>query len=546
MDKQAQKAVSDDGATARPNIVLIMADDLGFSDLACYGSEIRTPAIDGLAVEGTRLTRFYSTPRCSPSRASLLTGLDPHRVGIGILTQDDRPFGYRGSLSQDCVTLPEVLKEAGYATCLSGKWHLTSDVHEPNAAWPTRRGFDEFFGTLVGCGSYYDPGTLTRGETSAAEEVLDPGFHYTDAIADFAVDFIEKHDAVEQPFFLYAAFTAPHWPLHAHQADIAHYDGIYSVGWDAIRERRLDRQRQLGVAGESWTLSPRDSDVPAWPEVQHPEWEASRMQAYAGMVEQMDRGVGRIIDALRSSGRLDDTVIIFLSDNGASDEEMPLYGMESFVRRTDLVRTHTRDGQEVTIGNDPRVRPGAEDTYQSYGVGWANVSNTPFRLYKRWTHEGGIATPCIVRYPKGGVAQGVVLSAPYQITSIFPTLLEIAGLKYPDAKVSSLPMPRSPSMAAALQGAAPTTTPLCWEHTGNAAIRSGQWKLVRKFRGDWELYDIYSDPIESINVAREQPRVVFELAAAWHEWADAARVIPYQVTVDGYLARGGTEIDAQA
>ncbi len=546
MDEQSQDALSDSATAGRPNIVLILADDLGFSDLGCYGSEIRTPAIDQLAADGTRLARFYSTPRCSPSRASLMTGLHPHQVGLGILTQDDRPFGYRGSLSEDSVTLAEALKAVGYSTCLAGKWHLTSDVHEPNAAWPTRRGFDEFFGTLVGCGSYYDPGTLTRGEASSTEALSQPQFHYTDAIADFATAFIEKQEHAEQPFFLYAAFTAPHWPLHALEADIARYDGVYDVGWDTTRDRRLNRMRQLGIATEKWSLSPRDADVPAWSDVQHPEWEASRMQAYAGMVEQMDRGVGRILTALESSGRLENTVIVFLSDNGASDEEMPLYDMESFLLRADLVRKETRDGRKVTIGNEPSIRPGGEDTYASYGAGWANVSNTPFRLYKRWAHEGGIATPCIVRYPKGGVVRGAVLQDAYQITSTFPTLLEMAGVEYQHVDCATGATPRSPSMLGALQGKGAQTAPLCWEHTGNAAIRAGSWKLVRRFRHDWELYDVNNDPIESEDVSHKQVRVVAELSAAWQRWATAAGVIPYEVTVDGYLARGGTEIDAQA
>ncbi len=219
-----------------PNVVLILADDMGFSDLGCYGSEISTPVLDSLGRNGVRFSSFYNTARCSPSRASLLTGLHPHQTGIGVLTNDDRPNGYPGTLNRQCVTLAEVLRDQGYATCLSGKWHLASDMHTPNDAWPTRRGFDQFFGTLTGCGSFYQPGTLTRGEQDASAEAAAPDFFYTDAIADEAVRFVEAHDVPQSPpLFLYTAFTAPHWPLHAKPEDIARYAGVFDRGWDVLR-----------------------------------------------------------------------------------------------------------------------------------------------------------------------------------------------------------------------------------------------------------------------------------------------------------------------
>lgn len=534
-----------DSSTKRPSVVLIMADDLGFSDLGCFGSEIRTPSLDRLAAEGARFTRFYSTPRCSPSRAALMTGLFPHQAGLGILTSDDRPFGYPGSLRTDNVTLAEAFRAAGYRTCLSGKWHLAHDTHSPGESWPTRRGFDRFFGTMAGCGSYYDPGTLTRGEEPAADALDNPGFHYTDAIAADAADFVASCADQEQPFFLYTAFTAPHWPLHARVEDIARYEGVYEAGWDAVRQARFARQQQVGVAEPSWVLSPRDPAVPAWDDTPDQKWQAARMRAYAAMVEQLDRGVGRIIAALEATARLEDTIVVFLSDNGACSEEVPRRGLavESFLRRTDIVRAATRDGRKVQIGNLPGVLPGPEDTYGSYGTGWANVSNTPFRLYKRWTHEGGIATPLIIRYPSLGVAPGSVIRDPYQINSVKGTLLEMAGV--PDLPAPGALVGASPTMTASLRGDTAAPAELFWEHIGNAAIRTNEWKLVRRFHHDWELYDVQADPMELRDVAADRPDVTARLARRWEEWAREAQVIPFATVVAGYEAAGRTETEAQ-
>jgi arylsulfatase A-like enzyme len=524
-----------------PNVVLILADDLGYSDLGCYGGEIRTPTLDRLAMGGVRLTSFYNTARCSPSRASLLTGLHPHQTGIGILTNDDRPRGYPGTLNDRCSTMAETLGEAGYATCLSGKWHLSGDVRNPNGAWPTRRGFNRFYGTLTGCGSYYHPGTLTRGERSAEAEALDPGFFYTDAISDEAGAFIRRHRAEhpDRPFFLYAAYTAPHWPLHAPEEDIEAYAGVFDEGWDALRQRRMERLAQLGVAEPGTKLSDRDPTQPAWDDEPHQRWQVRRMQAYAAQVERMDRGIGRIVAALEQTGCRDDTLVVFLSDNGASPERLPITPSLRFRQRTDILRNFTRDGRLVDIGNDPEVMPGGEDTYASYGRAWANLSNTPFRYYKKWVHEGGIAAPFVVNWPNGGLMDGRLLRTPFQLTDVLPTVLEATGVPSPVGygERELLPL-EGRSMLSALRGQAAEPCPLYWEHCGNAAIRRGRWKLVRAYPGPWELYDIDRDPTELVDLAGDRPGLVADLAAHWERWAGHVGVAPFDEVVAFYRERG--------
>jgi arylsulfatase A-like enzyme len=524
-----------------PNVVLILADDLGYSDLGCYGGEIRTPSLDRLAMGGVRLTGFHNTARCSPSRASLLTGLHPHQTGIGILTNDDRPRGYPGSLNDRCLTMAEVLGAAGYATCLSGKWHLCGDMRHPNGAWPTRRGFDRFFGTLTGCGSYYNPGTLTRGERNAEAEALDPGFFYTDAISTEAVAFVQEHRArdPDRPFFLYAAYTAPHWPLHAPEEDIRAYDGMFDDGWDALRQHRMERLLQLGIAEAGTKLSDRDPTQPAWDDEPHKRWQARRMQAYAAQVERMDRGIGRIVDALERTGCRDDTLVVFLSDNGASPERLPITPALRFRQRSDIVRNFTRGGDLVDVGNDPEVMPGAEDTYASYGRAWANLSNTPFRYYKKWVHQGGIAAPFIVHWPAGGLLDGRTVPTPFQLTDVLPTVLEATGVPWPggDRQCEPLP-PEGRSMLGALRGGVAEPGTLYWEHCGNAAIRRGRWKLVRAHPEPWELYDIDADPTELVDLAGDRPRLVAELAAEWERWAGRVGVVPFDEIVAFYRERG--------
>ena len=500
-------------------------------------------------LQGTGSGCHISTTRLGAVRRarSLLTGLHPHQTGIGILTNNDAPAGYPGSLNDLCATVAEVLKVAGYTTFMAGKWHLASRMDSPCGAWPTRRGFDRFFGTLTGCGSYYQPGTLLRGEADALEESLEPGFLYTDAIADESVSFVRDHCSTrpEQPFFLYMAYTAPHWPLHAPEEDIRAYDHVFEDGWDVLRERRIARLVEQGLFPERDKASGRDPTQPAWRETKWPEWQLRRMQTYAAQVERMDRGVGRLVATLSALGELENTLLIFLSDNGASPEDLPLWSPAKFSARADILPRATRKGRPIRVGNSPGITPGPEDTYASYGRTWANLSNTPFRYYKRWVHEGGIAAPFVAHWPAASLPAGAVCHNPFQLTDVVPTLLEAAGASYPEEIGHRAVLPlEGTSMLAALRGGTVKSRPLFWEHTGNAAVRSGQWKLVRQFPGPWELYDIDSTPAETVDLAKARPTLVRDLSEQWRNWAGRVGVIPWEVTLDIYRRRGFTDEEA--
>jgi arylsulfatase A-like enzyme len=520
----------------RPNIVLVLADDLGYSDIGCYGSEIETPNLDALAAGGVRMTRFTTTARCSPSRASLLTGLHPHQTGIGVLTGNDGPGGYPGSLNDRCVTAAEVLGDAGYTTYMSGKWHLSHEKANPSPAWPTRRGFQHFFGTLDGGGDYFAPQRLHRGEQDVSQEAVDdPDFYYTDAITDAAVGFIREHPA-DRPFFCYVAYTAPHFPLHAREEDIARCAGRYRDGWDVVRQRRIERMRKLGILGDEVEASPRDPEVPAWEDAPDKGWERRRMEVYAAMVEVMDRGIGRIVDELRATGQLDDTVFVFLSDNGGCAEEFPTgFGTDYIDRGPKIIKSATPDGRPVRVGRHPDHPPGTQDTFAFVGRSWANVSNAPFRLHKRWVHEGGIASPFIVHWPRGlGDRAAALCDATHYLPDVLPTLLEITGAEYPE---HVLPL-EGTSMLASLRGApGDGDRHQCYEHLGNAAVRRGGWKLVRDYPGDWELYDVDDDPTELHDLSADRPDVVRELAFVWAEWSARCGVVPRERIVE--LARWG-------
>jgi len=528
-------------STERPDIVLVLADDMGFSDIGCYGGEIETPNIDRLAAEGVRLTQFYNTARCSPSRASLMTGLHPHQVGVGILNFDDTPDGYPGDLSPASVTVPEALKAAGYATYLSGKWHLSSDMERPNASWPTRRGFDRTFGTLEGAGSFYRPRTLMRDETNVEHEAEQPGWFYTDAISDHAVGFVEDHDAEhgDDPFFLYLAYTAPHWPLHAHESDVERYAGRFDAGWDTLREERLARLVEEGIVTEDdggAELARRDPRVAAWADTTDHAWDARRMEVYAAQVDRLDQGVGRVLDTLERLGRLDDTLVVFLSDNGGCAEELDREFVTAFVPMQET----TREGDPVVPGNVPGLDPGGEDTYMSYGRAWAHLSNTPFREYKHWVHEGGIATPLVARWPRGlEVEPGSLQRRPFQLVDVLPTLLEAAGASYPETRDGvRVPPAEGRSMLPALNGEDVADADLFWEHEGNSAVRSGPWKLVRKHGRDWELYAIETDRAEAHDRAAAHPDVVADLAARYDAWAHRCGVLPREAVLALYERRG--------
>ena len=519
---------------ARPNIVLILADDLGFSDLGCYGSEISTPNLDRLAADGLRMTQFYTTPRCCPTRAALLTGLYPQQAGIGNMMEDRGLPGYRGELNHQCLTLAEVLRRADYRTAMAGKWHvchihfdgkkqLNYESDEPfwenKDNWPMQRGFEEYFGTIHGVNSYFDPFSLVRGNTPIRAEGTN--FYYTDALTEQAVADIDRYAGGGKPFFLYVAYTAPHWPLQAPEADIAKYRQRYLAGWDVIRANRHQRQIEKGIVDPKWPLTPRDSRVSAWSEIRDKEWEANRMATYAAMVERLDQGVGQILDRLKAKGVDQHTLVIFLSDNGACAEvvEPGWYDIPS----------RTRDGRTIKVGNgNHSVFAGPVDVWQSYGVPWANVSDTPFVLYKHFTHEGGIATPFIARWPAAIKNAGGVSRQLGHVTDLMATFVELAGAippPPPDGRPLQ-PLEGESLLPLFLGQTHERKAPIFWEHEGNRAVRLGQWKLVARHRQSWELYDVAADRTELTNLASSQPEKVMELSALYEAWAKRCNVVP--------------------
>jgi arylsulfatase len=517
----------------RPNIVLILADDVGYSDIGCYGSEISTPNLDQLASRGLRMTEFYNTPRCCPSRAALLTGLYPQQAGIGNMMDDRGIPGYRGELSHDCLTIAEELRRADYHTAMVGKWHLCHIYFEGKKQlnfesntpfwdtkddWPLQRGFENYFGTIHGVTSYYDPFSLVDGNTPIRAEGKD--FYYTDVIASHAVADIEKFANGGKPFFLYVAFTAGHWPLQAPEADIAKYRERYLAGWDAIRTNRYHRQIELGLIDRAWPLSPRDSRVPSWEKVIDKKWEANRMATYAAMLERMDRGIGRIVGALKEKGIDRNTLLIFLCDNGACDEVIQPGWYD--------VPSRTRSGETVKVGNgNHSVFAGPNDVWQSYGVPWANVSNTPFRLYKHFTHEGGISTPFIAAWPGGIQARGDLRRQVGHITDILPTLLEVAGAEHPKEYQNRSVKPlEGRSLVPTFADQPRAERPIFWEHEGNRAVLKGEWKLVARHRDPWQLYDLKRDRTELHDLAPSNPAKVSELAALYEAWAKRCNVVP--------------------
>jgi arylsulfatase A-like enzyme len=535
-----------DGKTVRPpNIVLILNDDMGYSDIGCYGGEIDTPNLDALAAGGIRFSSFYNTARCSPSRASLLTGLHPHQTGIGILTYDSGPEGYAGNLNQRCVTIPEALKAKQYRAYMSGKWHVSSNLKQPTDSWPMQRGFDAFFGTIIGAGSFYDPNTLTRGNTSVEHEAKDdPSFFYTDAISDEAVGFIRQHRAEhpDRPFFQYVAYTAPHWPLHAHPEDIAKYRGRFDAGWDALRKARLDRLVAAGLLDPKWRLTDRDPTQPAWDEADEKAWRLRCMEVYAAQVDRMDQGIGRILEALRDTDQFDDTLVIFLADNGGCAEDIPEdVTIDELVDKLMIARRTTRSGEPVHFGNDTSRMPGAEDTYQSYGKAWANLSNAPFRLYKHFIHEGGISTPLICHWPRGIPDQGAVRHTPGYLPDIMATILDVTGAPYPAERQGQAVAPlEGHSLAPAFAADLAARPPMFWEHEGNAAVRIGDWKLVRRHPGPWELYDMTADRTELHDVAAAHPGRVADMAAQYEAWAKRCGVLDRDKVVALMRSQGVT------
>ena len=530
---------------ARPNIVVILADDFGFSDLGCYGSEIATPNIDRLAAQGLRFTQFYNAARCCPTRASLLTGLYPHQAGMGWMTGTRTAFpGYSGELAHDAVTIGEVLRPAGYATYMTGKWHLTSGARPkaPRDNWPMQRGFDGFYGTIQGGGSFYDPAMLCRDNTPITPEgdaeYMPRKFYYTDAISDHSVKFVREHHArqAEKPFFMYVAYTAPHWPMHAPDELIAKYKGKYDAGYAPVRAARFERMKGMGLIDPKWPLTPQPWK---WEEQEHKAWEARCMEVYAAMVERMDHGVGQIVESLKQTGELDDTLILFLADNGACAEKM---GRDVHEDRAKAPATQPREPQQIQTAVFPRYTPdgrpvrdghiqmpGPDDSFIAYGEGWANVSNTPFREYKHWTHEGGIATPLVAHWPSGIPRRGELERQSGHLIDLMATFVEIAGATYPAEKSGrAVPPMAGVSLTPAFDGRPlDRKSPIFWEHESNRAVRDGKWKLVAKGKdGAWELYDMDADRTEMNDLAAKDPERVKTMAAHWQEWAENNKVLP--------------------
>lgn len=524
--------------TDRPNIIVILADDLGYSDLGCYGGEINTPNINALASGGVRLTQMYNSARCCPSRASLLTGLYPSQAGIGDFTTarpaPKRGPGYLGRLSDECVTLGEALKPAGYGCYYVGKWH----VHPKTG--PVKRGFDEFFGyTNDHSHDQYDADYYVRLPEGRAKEidVAKEAFYATDVFNRYAIEFIKQGQASEKPWFLFLGHSSPHFPVQAPPERADKYDEIYARGWDVLRDERFKRMQELGlIDGDQWKLAPTSivpvdrSDIAnGYPGEPNPKWDsldearrrdlARRMAIYAAMVEGVDTGVGQIVEHLKSTGDLDNTFILFLSDNGACYEWGP-FGFDGVSREG---TNELREGEAVR-------EIGGRGTHQSYGSAWASLGNTPFRMYKHFTHEGGINGPCIAHWPKGIGAPDKWVRDPAHVMDVMPTLLDVAGAEYPKEVEGRKILPvEGISLLPAMRGDVVAERTIGFDHQGARALRKGDWKLVWSKRMpekvEWELYNLAEDRCETKDLAGDEPDMVAELAKEWEAWARRVYVI---------------------
>lgn len=501
----AQNSVSGIGGD-RPNIVLIMADDMGYSDVGCYGGEIETPNIDRLASEGLRFSQFYNCSVCGPTRASLLTGLYHHQVGVR---------EWNGIRNDKCLNLGEALQLAGYRTLMVGKW---TDIESPNF-----KGFDRSFGSLAHKGptNYFkmnrtDDHFLDKEVYTLPEE----GYFKTDSYTDYAVEFLKEAAGIDQPFFLYVAYIAPHWPLHAKEKDIAKYRGKYrELGWDRCRDRRYERQQAMNLFG-NLPPAPRDPRVPPWEEADHKEWEAERMAVYAAQVDCMDQNIGRILRTLEETGAEENTVVIFLSDNGATDW-YPKAKPDGSFYLDEGENTWRTDGTR-TRPVVPGVMPGPADTFGGYGPEWAHVSNTPVRGYKQSGFEGGILTPLIVKWPGRIEERGRITRQAGHVIDMMPTCLEIAGGEYPGEYRGRRILPlEGKSLVPILEGKEREGhSTLFWEFHGNRAVRKGDWKLVGQPGEDWELYNLGADRAESVDLAAQSPKLVSELSSLYQEWSE--------------------------
>lgn len=498
------------GATAdRPNIIIIMADDMGYSDIGCYGGEVRTPHLDQLAANGLRFRSFYNAARCCPTRASLLTGLYPHEAGMGAMVsaadQDVQPGPYQGFLSKHSVTIAEVLQQAGYHTYMSGKWH----VGERPEHWPRQRGFDRYFGLISGASSYFElvEEPRVRRMVHDDDRWYPPaeGFYMTEAFTDSAITFVENHQEAhsDKPFFLYLAYTAPHWPLHALEKDIESYQGVYDGGWDKLRLERYARMKRLGIIDDRHQLSPRPSDIPEWGAMTRPNDWADRMEVYAAMIDRMDQGIGKLVATLKRLDKLENTLILFLSDNGACAENI------------DRRKLH-----------QPDTKVGYRGSYLAYDAPWANASNTPYQMYKAWTHEGGIKTPFIAHWPLGIRQPGGVTDAVGHIVDLMATCAAVAGVDYPTQRKGRRVTPlRGVPLVPAFSGKDIAARTLYWEHFGKWAIRRENWKLVGGLDNDrCELFDLAADPVEMDDLSGQRPDIVEEMTQNYMIWAQEVGV----------------------
>ncbi|MCB1377425.1 MAG: arylsulfatase [Alphaproteobacteria bacterium] len=524
---------------ARPNVILVLVDDMGFSDLGLMGSEIRTPNVDALARNGALLSSMYNCARCCPTRAALLTGLYPHKAGIGHMGANLGSPAYQGYLRNDAATIAELMRLGGYRTLMSGKWHVGGDfwarlvdtwrVGDVDRPTPRQRGFDRFFGIIDGVTHFFSPHYIMEDDSRV--EVSPTDFYFTDVITDKAIGMMEESVSRDQPFFLYLAHAAPHWPLHAHEEDIARYDGIYAKGWDAIRTARHEEMTSRGVLQHNWAISPRDAEARPWGDIRQQDWEASRMAVYAAMIDRMDQSIGRVVATLKRLGQFEDTLILFLSDNGGCAEFMAEDGWAKF-----MPDIHN-DGRRITMGNRPGLRPGGPLTYMSYDLPWANVSNAPFRLFKHWVHEGGISTPLIAHWPRR-ITQPRVAHEPCHVIDLLPTILSATGVAYPSelggAAIQKLD---GEDITPLIEGRNwHRERPLFWEHEGNAAVRIGNFKLVRKFNQPWELYDMERDRTELNDLMGRNEPLTKQLTRAYDAWAAEAGVLDWNVALPKLLS----------
>jgi arylsulfatase len=490
-------------AAERPNIVIVLTDDMGFSDLGCFGGEIETPNLDSLAANGLRFTEFHNTARCWPTRATLMSGV------------------YSSGLSDRQVTIAEVLKPAGYQTGMVGKWHLGDN---PTQNGPIQRGFDHFYGTLGGAGSYWNPPALTRDT-----EFVEPdgqGFYYTDRIGAEAVKQIEAFAANDKPFFQYVAFTAAHWPLHAPEETVQKYIKRYEGGWEQLRKDRYARMLEMGIIDQDrWPLPPMEPRVVDWESADHKAWRIRNMAVYAAMVDHMDRAVGRIVDALKRTGRLDNTLIVYMHDNGACSEHLSGNGWGT---ATNVLAWAKENDTTIAMGDQFDVPMGGPLTYGSVGHNWANAQNTPLRRYKANVHEGGACTPCIMHWPVGMTYRGDITLQRGHVVDLMATCLELAQAEYP-AQFNGRPITpnESLSLIPVITGGQQARNHVYYFNHANtqAAIR-GDWKVVREGKGPWHLYNLTQNRTETEDLAAKHPEMVEALTSLHEAWLKRQKDLP--------------------